>query len=177
MRLFAHLHLGPRVYATFSNGIAYEYVAGQALNYALAVDKNVYPIIAQKIGQMHRTMSSYTEVLHPSQASTHVFHTLRNWLMMVPMRLADPANHYRMVSEMPTKATLVNELDELEVSFPISFSLALLCPRKKLFQFCESESLTQEEEKNSSDSQCLQISRKSLEFITQKFSGEMGLFP
>lgn len=118
MRLFAHLHLGPRVYATFSNGIAYEYVAGQALNYALAVDKNVYPIIAQKIGQMHRAMSSYaaSDVLHPSQASTHVFHTLRNWLMMVPMRLADPANHYRMVSEMPTKATLVNELDELEVS-------------------------------------------------------------
>ena len=133
MRLFAHLHLGPRVYATFSNGIAYEYVAGQALNYALAVDKNVYPIIAQKIGQMHRTMSSYTEVLHPSQASTHVFHTLRNWLMMVPMRLADPANHYRMVSEMPTKATLVNELDELEVSFPISFFSRAFVPKKKNF--------------------------------------------
>ena len=112
--------------------MAYEYVAGQALNYAIAVDKNVYPIIAQKIGQMHRAMSSYaaSDVLHPSQASTHVFHTLRNWLMMVPMRLADPANHYRMVSEMPTKATLVNELDELEVSFLL---ISIQIEKKKFF--------------------------------------------
>ena len=86
----------------------------------MAIDKNVYPIIATKIGQMHREMRSYAVCdVDSSQASTHVFHTLRNWLMMVPMRLADPSNHYRMVSEMPTKATLVNELDELEVSFRV----------------------------------------------------------
>ena len=41
-----------------------------------------------------------------SHASHHVFHTLRNWLMMVPMRLANPANHQRMTEEMPSKATL-----------------------------------------------------------------------
>ena len=41
-----------------------------------------------------------------SHASHHVFHTLRNWLMMVPMRLAHPANHQRMTEEMPSKATL-----------------------------------------------------------------------
>ena len=35
--------------------------------------------------------------------------------MLVPMRLADPGNHLRMINEMPSKATLVNELDELEV--------------------------------------------------------------
>ena len=85
------------------------------------MDKNVYPVIATKIGQMHRLMHSYAVCdVDPSQCSTHVFHTLRNWLMMVPMRLADPSNHYRMVSEMPTKATLVNELDELEVSLDFS---------------------------------------------------------
>ena len=50
-----------------------------------------------------------------SHASHHVFHTLRNWLMMVPMRLAHPANHQRMIDDMPSKATLVNELDELEL--------------------------------------------------------------
>ena len=50
-----------------------------------------------------------------NHASHHVFHTLRNWLMLVPMRLAHPANHQRMIEEMPSKATLVNELDELEL--------------------------------------------------------------
>ena len=35
--------------------------------------------------------------------------------MLVPMRLADPESHQRMIAELPSKATLVNELDELEV--------------------------------------------------------------
>ena len=117
MRLYAHHHLGPRVYASFSNGIAYEYIPGRQLDYKIGVDKNVYPLVAQKVGQMHREMAQYLGQIRPSsQESHHVFHTLRNWLMLVPMRLANPTNHIRMVEEMPSKATLVNELDELEVS-------------------------------------------------------------
>jgi len=115
MRLFAHNHLGPRVYASFENGLAFEYIAGKCLDYVLAVDKNVYPLVAKKVGTLHRLMSSYVGQMKQSHASHHVFHTLRNWLMMVPMRLAHPANHQRMTEEMPSKATLVNELDELEL--------------------------------------------------------------
>ena len=68
-----------------------------------------------KVGLMHRLMSQYAGPNQPGHASHQIFNTLRNWLMLVPMRLADPANHQRMVGEMPSKATLVNELDELEV--------------------------------------------------------------
>ena len=113
MRLLAYNHLGPRVYATFANGMAYEYLPGKSLDYGLAVDKNVYPLVAHQVGRLHRQMSIGQK--RPSHASHHVFHTLRNWLMLVPMRLADPTNHQRMMTEMPSKATLVNELDELEV--------------------------------------------------------------
>ena len=116
MRLFAHCHLGSRVYASFRNGVAYEYTPGISMDYAIAVDKNVYPLIAKKVGAMHRLMSQFDGQLNPTHASHHVFSTLRNWLMLVPMRLADPVNHQRMISEMPSKATLVNELDELEVN-------------------------------------------------------------
>ena len=59
MRLFAHNHLGPRVYASFENGLAFEYIAGKCLDYVLAVDKNVYPLVAKKVGTLHRLMSSY----------------------------------------------------------------------------------------------------------------------
>ena len=64
---------------------------------------------------MHRLMSQYAGPKQPGHASHQIFNTLRNWLMLVPMRLADPENHQRMIAEMPSKATLVNELDELEV--------------------------------------------------------------
>ena len=59
MRLFAHNHLGPRVYASFENGLAYEYTAGKCLDYVLAVEKNVYPLVARKVGTLHRLMSGY----------------------------------------------------------------------------------------------------------------------
>jgi hypothetical protein len=74
-----------------------------------------YIFFFKKIGLMHRLMSTYAGQVDPSQSSPHVFNMLRNWLMLVPMRLADPANHQRMLASLPSKATLVNELDELEL--------------------------------------------------------------
>ena len=56
MRLFAYLHIGPRLFAIFSNGIAYEPAPGTPLDFKLAVDVNIYPIIAHKIGHMHRVL-------------------------------------------------------------------------------------------------------------------------
>ena len=56
MRIFAYLQIGPRLFASFSNGIAYEVPSGIPLNFSLAVDVNIYPIIAHKIGHMHRDL-------------------------------------------------------------------------------------------------------------------------
>ena len=53
--------------------------------------------------------------IRATDSTPHIFNMLRNWLMRVPYRLADPINHNRMMTELPSKATLVNELDELEV--------------------------------------------------------------
>ena len=67
-------------------------------------------------------MSQYAGPKQPGHSSHQIFNTLRNWLMLVPMRLADPENHQRMIAELPSKATLVNELDELEVFYEIGIA-------------------------------------------------------
>ena len=56
MRLFAYFQIGPRLFATFSNGIAYENAPGVPLDFKLAVDINIYPLIAHQIGHMHRVL-------------------------------------------------------------------------------------------------------------------------
>ena len=56
MRVLAFLRLGPRLFATFSNGIAFEAVTGVQLTYATGVDINIYPIVARKIGLLHREL-------------------------------------------------------------------------------------------------------------------------
>ena len=81
---------------------------------------------------MHRLMSQYAGTKQPGHASHQIFNTLRNWLMLVPMRLADPENHQRMIAELPSKATLVNELDELEVFYEIGIAYC----KVKMQSFC-----------------------------------------
>ena len=56
MRLLAWHYLGPRLFATFSNGFAFDFVPGTQLDFSLATEKNIYGIVAKKIGEMHRTL-------------------------------------------------------------------------------------------------------------------------
>ena len=81
--------------------------------------------IFTKVGMMHRLMSQYAGPKQPGHASHQIFNTLRNWLMLVPMRLADPESHQRMIAELPSKATLVNELDELEVLMNYQYNISI----------------------------------------------------
>ena len=56
MRMFAFRRFGSRLFATFANGYVYEYAPGLTLTYELCIDPHVYPLVAQKIGELHREM-------------------------------------------------------------------------------------------------------------------------
>ena len=56
MRLLASHFLGPRLFATFSNGFAFDFVPGTQLDFGLATEKNIYAIVASKVGEMHRKL-------------------------------------------------------------------------------------------------------------------------
>ena len=56
MRLLASHYLGPRLFATFCNGFAFDFVPGSQLDFGLATEKNVYAIVAKKVGEMHRSL-------------------------------------------------------------------------------------------------------------------------
>ena len=56
MRLLAWHYLGPRLFATFSNGFALDFVPGSQIDFGLATEKTIYSIVASKIGEMHRTL-------------------------------------------------------------------------------------------------------------------------
>ncbi len=114
-RLFSSRHFCPRVYASFANGFVHENAlanAGISLNSDLAVDRNIYPVVARRVGEMHRVMK--TELDGGGVADNNVFRTTRAWLKMVPTQLADPRNNQRMKKEMPSKNAIDKELTELE---------------------------------------------------------------
>ncbi|TRY78738.1 hypothetical protein TCAL_13461 [Tigriopus californicus] len=110
MRLFASRFFGPRALSAFRNGFTYEYSSGVPLNYPLAIDPKVFPMVAYKIGVMHQEMSKHVV----SVRGGHVFNSIRRWMKQVPLRLADPAQNSKMNQELPSKASLERELLELE---------------------------------------------------------------
>lgn len=102
MRLFASRYFGPRLFSAFRNGFTYEYSPGVPLNYALAIDPKVYPMVAYKIGVMHQEMSNHVSRVRGG----HVFNSIRRWMKQVPLRLADPIQNSKMNQELPSKAEL-----------------------------------------------------------------------
>jgi len=55
-RLLASNHLGPMVFASFSNGLAREPVYGRSLSYETSIAPSVYPAVAAAVGAAHRLL-------------------------------------------------------------------------------------------------------------------------
>ena len=109
MRLLAAKRFGSQIFATFANGYAYEYAPGVPLNYELCIDPTVYPLVARKLGEMHRELR--VEMLpRPSQKSGHIFDTLRSWLEQIPSNIKNRDTLNRMKRELPSKLALAREL-------------------------------------------------------------------
>ena len=45
---------GPILYASFSNGLAYQYLPGETLTVKSCLDENIYPLVAEKMAHFHR---------------------------------------------------------------------------------------------------------------------------
>ena len=56
MKVLAINCLGPRLIATFANGLAFDAFPGMRLSFGLATDVSKYAVIAAKIGEMHRRL-------------------------------------------------------------------------------------------------------------------------
>ena len=44
----------PKLYLTFENGMAFEYLPGATLNIELSQDPRVYPLVAQMVAKIHK---------------------------------------------------------------------------------------------------------------------------
>jgi ethanolamine kinase len=54
VQLLHNAGYAPRLYATFCNGLAYEYVPGVILNTTSCRDPDVFPLVARMMAHMHR---------------------------------------------------------------------------------------------------------------------------
>lgn len=48
--------LAPSLYATFKNGLVYEYVPGSTLNIESVLSPDIWPLVARRMAEMHRVV-------------------------------------------------------------------------------------------------------------------------
>lgn len=84
--------LAPSLYATFKNGLVYEYVPGTTLNTESVLCPDIWPLVARRMAEMHRVVRKNTPDAKPMPM---IWKKTQSFLDLVPERFSDAEKHKR----------------------------------------------------------------------------------
>jgi hypothetical protein len=90
VQLLHNAGYAPRLYATFCNGLAYEYVPGEILSTASCKDPDVFPLVARMMALMHRVHAGDHVPKEPS-----IWLKIQQFLDIMPRRFEDAEKQAR----------------------------------------------------------------------------------
>ncbi|XP_057369110.1 ethanolamine kinase 2-like [Daphnia carinata] len=109
MKILHTLGFGPELYASFCNGLAYQYLPGEILTPVTCLDENIYPLVAEKMANFHLQFDCVRERLPPearkSLEQSVLWSKLKNFIMLCPPKYS---------SDVPPKEKLLEELKWLK---------------------------------------------------------------
>lgn len=95
--VFLHQHgLAPQLYATFKNGLVYEFVPGVTLNTNSVFEPKIWPLVAKNMARMHKVPLNAKESIKEPMLKTKTL----QFLNLVPETFTDPAKHERCGNEI-----------------------------------------------------------------------------
>lgn len=83
--------LAPQLFATFKNGLVYEYVPGTTLNIHTVNDSKIWPLVAKNMAKMHKLSLSPEELNSEPMLKTKTI----KFLDLVPEVFSDPVKQQR----------------------------------------------------------------------------------
>jgi len=90
LQLLHNAGYAPRLYATFCNGLAYEYVPGVILDTTSCRDPDVFPLVARMVALVHRVDSTDDVPKEPS-----IWPKIEQFLAIMPQRFKDAEKQAR----------------------------------------------------------------------------------
>lgn len=89
---FLHRHgLAPQLYATFNNGLVYEFVPGVTLNVRNVLEPKIWRLVAENMARMHKLPLSPQEAAKEPMLKTKTI----KFLDLIPETFSDPEKHKR----------------------------------------------------------------------------------
>lgn len=83
--------LAPSLYATFKNGLVYEYVPGITLNTESVLCPDIWPLVARRMAEMHRVVRKNGD----AKPLPMIWKKTQSFLDLVPERFSDADKHKR----------------------------------------------------------------------------------
>ncbi|XP_063240047.1 ethanolamine kinase 1 [Bacillus rossius redtenbacheri] len=112
----------PRLWATFANGLAYGYVAGEVLTAETCRDPGVFPLVARSLARVHRLDCGPAEPRRPC-----LWGQVRRFLDLAPVRFPDPRRQARFEETIPSSAVLEREFALLQSKLSSIGSPVVFC--------------------------------------------------
>lgn len=123
-------HLAPKLYATFNNGLVYEFVPGSTLNSTLVYDSNIWPLVARNMAKMHKLPKH----LIPCDENAEPMLKTKSlkFLNLIPEKFTDPKKDERAKATLPSKSGFYDEYN---------FLIKILEQTKSPILFCHNDLL------------------------------------
>ncbi|XP_043949027.1 ethanolamine kinase isoform X1 [Drosophila biarmipes] len=118
--------LAPSLYATFKNGLVYEYVPGTTLNTDSVLCPEIWPLVARRMAEMHRKVRKHGEG-SAAKPMPMIWKKTQSFLDLVPERFSDADKHKRVKDTFLPIGRLREEFNRLygyleALDSPIVFS-------------------------------------------------------
>lgn len=127
IKLLQRAGFAPQLYATFNNGLAYEFAPGCTLDAALVRDPAVYPLVALRVAQLHA--QSLEDLLpDPHQQPRPILWDIMNkYTTLLKGAFADPHKKARFEKEFGGVESLQSELEDLQQHLSNLGSPVVMC--------------------------------------------------
>ncbi|ALC49248.1 eas [Drosophila busckii] len=117
--------LAPSLYATFKNGLVYEYVPGNTLNMESVLCPDIWPLVARRMAEMHRVVKKKCPL--DAKPMPMIWKKTQSFLDLVPERFSDAEKHKRVKDTFLPIGRLREEFNNLykyleALESPIVFS-------------------------------------------------------
>ncbi|XP_034244266.1 ethanolamine kinase 1 isoform X2 [Thrips palmi] len=128
IKLLQRAGFAPQLYATFNNGLAYEFAPGCTLDAALVRDPVVYPLVARRVAQLHaQNVDDLLQDPGQQQPRPILWDIMNKYITLLKGAFTDPDKKARFEKKFGGVQCLQTEMEDLQQHLSNLGSPVVMC--------------------------------------------------
>lgn len=114
MQVLGTIGFAAKLYATFTNGLAYQFLPGDILSVVTCRDEVIYPLVARKMAQLHLQLDywrRHSDHVSGEPVEPVLWKKITQFISLIPDQFSDEEKQEKFVKEIPKRSDLLHELE------------------------------------------------------------------